>query len=790
MADMARTRMPYPSAQPVYAAARRWRDRSLLDDLSLFGTDRIATAANAEILVRDFVNQPDVGKDSFLTKLRGQLSTSPPGAVRLAAELLYVHFLVARSSTIGGQKKAEHVRAVLGFVDGNPDGHDIPAELATALDAGLINPGQGYNNYRWRQFAYLIETVAAAKRLPEAARRRAVTEPEAFLEFLAGIDDSGAGIQRFSLEHLLFPDVLAPVVAHKHRSRILAAWPELAGDVIRPDSIRLSTVAKGLTPNERWDGTEFVNFYRAPHYWEWDAIDERWTTLVRWGMQLRESVDLDAIERDYKIAGAEALAKARRSGSTEDLRSALRGLNLVDWRVADTFLKWATDADDPMAVLRELWTDAGPESVNRFLDRLPDSAVSGGAARLSLASTLLGASDLTAMPPWRARTVDKAYRITGHSKPEPSASHGERYAWFLVFLEQLINAFGQEGIVLRDRLEAQSLMWGLMTFDPPKEWSTAMTDAFLEWRRGHDTRPPVETTSPVPAEQGEPVERSMSDLAEELHLDEPFLELIVRLLEEKRQVIVQGSPGTGKTYVARELAKHIAGSAERVRLVQFHPTYSYEDFVEGYRPQENGGFKLLPGPLLEIAEQAETDKNNTYVLVIDELNRGNVARVFGELYFLLEYRDEPVRLQYRREQFRLPRNLFLIGTMNTVDRSIAMLDTALRRRFYFVDFRPDDGPVANVLRRYLAARHPDFVWVADAVATANQRIDDPDAAIGPSHFFRDTPIDDAWLDMVWEHAIMPTLREHFHGRTERLKDLSLTELRSVVTRSDEDDPAS
>lgn len=693
------------------------------------------------------MNQPDVGKDSFLTKLRGQLSASSSAAVRLAAELLYVHFLVARSTTIGGQKKAEHVRAVLGFADGRPGldhEHDIPAELVDALKSGLINPGQGYSNYRWRQFAYLIQTVAALKRLPDAARRRTLTQPEALVEYLDGLDDSGAWIQRFALEHLLFPDTFAPISGRSHRQQILATWPQLAGASTQPESFRLAAVAGGLAPNETWNGTAFVNFYRAPHRWEWREVEERWSTLVQWGMRLRESVDLVAMERDYKHEGAEALKKARHSGSTEDLRSALRGLNLVDWRVADTFLRWMVDTEDASGVLSELWTDAGPESVDRFLDRLPDSAVAGGGARLSLASTLLGAVDVTSLPPWRARAVDAAYRLTGHAKPEPSASHGERYALFLVFLDQLITAFGRAGTVLTDRLEAQSLMWALMTYDPPKEWPAATANAFLEWRQGHGTLPPVAQDLPPSADLDEPVERSMSDLADELYLDESFLDTIVQLLREKKQIIVQGSPGTGKTYVARAVATWFAGSPDRVRLVQFHPTYSYEDFVEGFRPRADGnGFRLVNGPLVEIAEKAQADRNNTYVLVIDELNRGNVARVFGELYFLLEYRDQPARLLYREEQFRLPPNLFVIGTMNTVDRSIALLDSALRRRFYFVDFQPDKGPVADVLRRYLQANHPDYGWVADAVAVANQRIADPDAAIGPSHFFRDTPIDDA-----------------------------------------------
>ena len=186
---------------------------------------------------------------------------------------------------------------------------------------------------------------------------------------------------------------------------------------------------------------------------------------------------------------------------------------------------------------------------------------------------------------------------------------------------------------------------------------------------------------------------------EELLLTEPvgFLQEIETLLDDKKQVIFQGPPGTGKTYVAQKLARHLAGSEERVTLVQLHPSYAYEDFVQGFRPtlkDRQPGFELRDGPLLRAAKQARADAQKDpdakHFLVIDEINRGNLAKVLGELYFLLEYRDESIRLQYSDKPFSLPGNLYVIGTMNTADRSIALVDLALRRRFYFVEFHPDE----------------------------------------------------------------------------------------------------
>ena len=147
---------------------------------------------------------------------------------------------------------------------------------------------------------------------------------------------------------------------------------------------------------------------------------------------------------------------------------------------------------------------------------------------------------------------------------------------------------------------------------------------------------------------------------------------------------------------------------DAVKIVQFHPSYAYEDFVEGYRPHlHNGGqpgFRLVEGPLKRLALRASENPDVVHVLLIDEINRGNIAKVFGELYYLLEYRDEAIDLQYGGGQgFSLPKNLWLIGTMNTADRSIALIDAALRRRFYFVPFFPDQPPIRGLLRRWLDA---------------------------------------------------------------------------------------
>ena len=305
------------------------------------------------------------------------------------------------------------------------------------------------------------------------------------------------------------------------------------------------------------------------------------------------------------------------------------------------------------------------------------------------------------------------------------------------------------------------------------------TFSLLDRLSGTAPSPTIDQTSKNTTETRTP---DIEDLAHELLVDSSHLRKIRRLLEDKRQVIFQGPPGTGKTYVARKLAAYLAGDEKRVRLVQFHPSYAYEDFVQGIRPvlgenqQDRPDFKLRLGPLLSMAEQARKAPDDRHFLVIDEINRGNLAKVFGELYFLLEYRDHQMQLQYSDELFALPKNLYFIGTMNTADRSIALVDLALRRRFHFVEFHPGKPPVHGLLKRWLNRHAKHMSWVADVVDRANKELDDRPAAIGPSYFMRDG-LDQEMVELIWEHNVLPYIEERLHGEHDRLGKFELDALR-------------
>lgn len=288
--------------------------------------------------------------------------------------------------------------------------------------------------------------------------------------------------------------------------------------------------------------------------------------------------------------------------------------------------------------------------------------------------------------------------------------------------------------------------------------------SFLYWYAERDAVPEVE-------DDVDP----LADLAEELLVDPQFVADVVALLEDKKQVVFYGPPGTGKTYFARKLAEALVPDAERRPIVQFHPSTSYEDFFEGYRPETDADgamtYRLQRGPLADLAARAADAPGRRHLMIIDEINRANLPKVLGELLFLFEYRDTPVRTLYRPDEpFELAKDIWFIGTMNTADRSIALVDAALRRRFHFVPFFPDHGPMAGLLDRWLE-REEGPAWVGELVSQVNAELETelggPHLQLGPSHFMK-RDLDEETLRRIWEYDIEPFIEDQFFGDPSRI----------------------
>jgi 5-methylcytosine-specific restriction protein B len=274
----------------------------------------------------------------------------------------------------------------------------------------------------------------------------------------------------------------------------------------------------------------------------------------------------------------------------------------------------------------------------------------------------------------------------------------------------------------------------------------------------------------VAVEQAPPYD--IADLmAEGVFLEEVQIEQWLRNLRLKKNLILQGAPGVGKTFLALRLAYVLmqAKDKNRVTLVQFHPSYSYEDFVRGYRPTaEVGKFGLVDGPFLEICKKATADRDREYVLIIDEVNRGNISQIFGELIMLLEadkrgpeYAVSPLYRKTEQEEMQIPSNLYIIGTMNIADRSLALVDYALRRRFAFASLEPQFNN--SRYRSWLENRGMPNELVQQIIArmtTLNETIAE-DPHLGPAYrvghsFFCPTGKDFSGLNLEWYSEIIVT----------------------------------
>ena len=521
----------------------------------------------------------------------------------------------------------------------------------------------------------------------------------------------------------------------------------------------------------------------------------RWDTFIEWARRFHEWEHFNEVERDYKLeiaanirAAKDALLEGRPDWG-DKLKAAFGPPNnLVYWYDSSAFLKLLDSSREAFeATLRQFWEVGTDASLEERVRVFAEGIASLGFELMpdTLASFMLMADDGTRYPIYRATPYKDAYRLTGSATPQRGTKSWKRYGHALNFVDEFIGQAAARGLQIDDRLDAQSLIWCVtkttLSEKWPEDWPQEDKDALAAYREDGVTPPPPpgDGQGPVPADPWAP--ENVTKLASELLWKPDYLQKIIDGLQDKRQVIFQGPPGTGKTYVAKRIAEWCRDHGGGFDLVQFHPSYAYEDFIEGFRPRVmdgQAGFTLTEGPLRRIAELARGRPDATFILVIDEINRGNLAKVLGELYFLLEYRDEEVALQYSNERFSLPKNLWFIGTMNTTDRSIALVDAALRRRFYFFNFFPDQPPIEGLLRRWIKANNPDAEWVAALVDLANRKLEDRHLGIGPSHFMKnDPPLDEARVRFVWEQAVIPYIEEQCFGDEAKLKEFAFDGLK-------------
>lgn len=775
------------------------------------------------------VGAPDESEGNFISKLDRQLSGLEPDAIQLAAELLYVE-LLGENDTGGGKKEehVDHVLGLVDGTTAMPQElrEALHAGGVASYGSGKMHR-DAFMRFlvrlviEWKSlepdeqerllgspwdFGAFVNGLRGSKDALQSNALLHLIFPETFEYMISPTH------RRLLLEAFGGAPGVADVDEEDRQIQIVR---EVGSAALGRELQLYQKPFHGIwsePPSPEWQ--ELIPW--AVRLLERDDFDKRERDYK---LRLAE-----------KVASARTSMEAEEEDWLEQLKAAFKDgeNNLTDWRAHDRFLGWCDeDPERASSVVEELWQAESPRSgLAAFLAALPRDAASGPGTRLTLATFLLLGRDPNATPFFKwtvhkdfsallGRAVQAGVDLDPdavHRPEELAASLGldgrrvreflresypreaeekgtdwlltaeqaqavlERfgesedadttlviYASWVSLLEELRLRLLARGVGMRDLLDAQGVAYWLVTA-PPEDWSDEEKEAFEHFRHrevgsenGSD-EPTVDTVS-LPA--------ATSELAAKTHLPQDWLQSeILDLLAEKKQLIFYGPPGTGKTFVAQRLGEHVAGHGGEVRLVQFHPSYTYEDFFEGYRPVGGGDggvtFDLIPGPLREMAKEAAENPDRPYLLIVDEINRGNVAKVFGELYFLLEYRGDKIELQYSRdERFELPRNLFFVGTMNTADRSIALVDSALRRRFYFVGFVPTRDPVADVLPKWLEANEldPEPAVLLDAL---NDAINDEDFSIGPSYFMTADGTAPN-VERVWEHAIKPLLEEHFYG---------------------------
>ncbi|WP_327636114.1 AAA family ATPase [Kribbella sp. NBC_00482] len=651
--------------------------------------------------------QADVSSDTFMAKLARQLKGTSDNCLVLTAELLTIHALPL--SNLKSDTKVDRVAKILSWMD-RPVA--LPRAVRAAFAQSTWNGGQGTNTLIWRSLAHSVDAIRAWWMLTSERRAAALADPWAFRDFLAELDVMPS--MREAWQYLMYPQYFLPIISIPDKTQIVRTF----ADRIPSDASDLHRHLFDITVALQNEAGRPVNYYLSPFEEQWNTKGSSGTGqgrawLVRPPAQ-SPHLGGEWLADDYVSLDADYLDELSLQASEADLRQLVeRNYQHEDY-------------------VRRL---ALANEFNSFVNRIKvgDVVATGALSRLAV-GTVTSEAKLDRSNRRLVRTVDWVNEL--QELDDTSA--------------ELVADLEQQGRVVDVTRSMPAL--------------GAMIPATAE--------EPVDIGAATPGDEAT-LKNATLDLAEELHLDTDWLQELIDLLEDRKQIILYGPPGTGKTYVAQHLARFLTRPGA-VKLVQFHPSYAYEDFVEGFRPLASAsnqvGFQLVAGPLRRIAAQANEEPGEPFFLIIDEINRANLAKVFGELYFLLEYRDSAIDLQYSPgEPFSLPRNLFVIGTMNTADRSIALVDAAIRRRFAFVEMHPDIEPVRSLLPRWLAARDEPDDGRTELLAALNAAIhpEDHDLKIGPSYLMKQDLNHADGLERVWTHSILPLLEEHYYGRYDR-----------------------
>jgi 5-methylcytosine-specific restriction enzyme B len=722
-------------------AAQSWKDKCLLEDGSVFSDKRLWTADNVAFLDKYFVQNLSFGEGNFFTKLEAQLEPAPAEAKQLAAEMFWVLYLIVRNESMTPETKRIQIQRVWEW-----SGEKMPQpefEYNTALSLGIANPGQGYNTNRWREFLFFIQMLGAFKALAPSRRRELLNDSWAMGEWIDGLDASKGRQFRHVLLFLLFPNEYDPIVTGRHKREIVRSFRQVFGD--DPDDFdyddRIGVDREILRIHEKIPqqyGSGAVNFYAEPlrEVWKKEASEVVGSNIV------------DDLKDWYKTKFGDARVWLMGAGEAARAWPEFRRNNLIaiGWDYLGDLSEYSSREEVHAEMVKVQGEGTNPSNDSLACWQFAHDIRSGDHVIIKRGTReVLGWGIIKSeyrYEPGRAEydhVRDVEWRRTGH--------------WTLP----------------ADRKFAAKT---LTEFSSYRDWLKHVWDLI-------DGDKPSPDKNPMP--QGEPFGVEQGSAAFFMGA-ETFQKILTRLARRKN-IILQGPPGVGKSFIARNLAYALIGYRRpaQVGFIQFHQSYSYEDFVQGFRPDGNT-FALRDGVFHRFCAKAAADPENIYVFVIDEINRGNISKILGELMLLIESDkrgpENAIPLTYSPDQlFYVPENVYLIGLMNTADRSLAILDYALRRRFGFVTLRPAfsyDG-FTNELS-HAGVPQELIQRIVSGMESLNERITTdvnlgPGFQIGHSFFVPSASLDSAdddWYRQIIETEIQPLLEEYWLEDTSRV----------------------
>ncbi len=739
-------------AETIYEAARAWGEACLVGDGSLFGSERLWTAERLAELKRLYIDRPDESDRSFMDKLEDQLADGSPESKRLAAELFWPILLF--TSAQKPATKIVKMRRVWQW-SGSSFPEDLPM-LVPSLLAGIGSAGPALNNLFWLEYAFAIRLFLAIKAKPASERRELLADGWAFAAFMDGLDEAHGRQCYHMLAHLLFPDFFERIASRSHKAAIVntfgqepaPGWHErLATDKT------LYEIRLGLTPEH---GQDF-------DYYDDTKLHDAW---------YQASGESDDQESSALVQAPTSLP-SRYSGA----RFWAIGAG-VDGKL------WMSFKDEGFIALGfdRYGQDIGAATRNEIYERL--LSLGGGthkptndALALYEFASVMKEGDYVFAKQGRSTIlgfgrVSSAYRFQpGNS----GSSHRRTVEWLRI---------GPWQLPPERRITTKSLT----EFTSYTAW-LAFALALVGETAVHAAAE-VAANAPLAYEAGEAARfYGIEDLvADGAFLDRSEIEEALRSWDDKANLLVSGPPGTGKSWLAARLSWIKLGGDDPDRLlrVQFHQSYAYEDFVRGWKPGA-GSFELRDGPFLRFCELARGDPNRPYVVLIEEINRGDISRIFGELFFLLEKDKRESRYAVRlscvkdgEPPFFIPPNLLLVGTMNTADRSIALVDYALRRRFAELPLKPAferDAFSDYMAGETMQATEALIARIVDSMTALNKEIDrDPNLgagyAIGHSYFASapevEAELDEDWYRSVVRTQIIPTLEEYWFDKRDKV----------------------